>query len=142
VLYGKQNCATPLSQALLLRSENLYGVVPNVFVASRTYVIDTNCTGERSFSKMAIIKNKLRSSMTFNRLTALYIYILSVGIDVVRRISLDEIVNDFAAKNRECVICKVEMAVLANLMIVDMTACDDVIVASCEYIILSVPLLL
>jgi hypothetical protein len=52
---------------------------------------------------MAIIKNTLRSSMTDNRLIDQAIF--SIECDVVHRISFDDIVDDFAAKNRESVIC-------------------------------------
>jgi hypothetical protein len=98
-----KNCMTPISQASLLYSENLMGSFPNAFVALRIYLslMITNCTGERSFSKMAIIKNKLRSSMANNRLTALAI--LSIESDVVRQMSFDDIIDDFAAKkSRKC----------------------------------------
>ena len=69
--------------------------------------------------------------MTANRLTA-----LSIESDVVRRISFDDIVDDFAAKNRASVsvICKLVMQLLANLMTVDMTVTEHVSALSAQSI--------
>jgi len=44
----------------------------------------SNCSGERSFSKMALIKNKLRSTMSDKRLSALELLdLLSVENDAL-----------------------------------------------------------
>jgi len=54
----------------------------------------SNCYGERSFSTMALIKNKLRSTMTTRSLTALEL--LSVESDVLDTVSFMDIVEKFA----------------------------------------------
>ena len=61
----------------------------------------SNCSGERSFSRMALVKNKLRSTMTDERLSALEL--LSVESDLLDKISFSDIVDAFAsAKSRKC----------------------------------------
>ena len=61
----------------------------------------SNCSGERSCSEMALIKNKLRTSMTHNRLTALEL--LSIESVVLNLVSFDDIIAQFAAaKSRRC----------------------------------------
>ncbi len=59
-----RNCKTPASLAVLMHKEDLHGAFPNVAIALRIYMclMVSNCLGEKSFSKMALIKNKLRSS--------------------------------------------------------------------------------
>ena len=54
----------------------------------------SNCSGERSFSKMALIKSKLRSTMTDSRLTALEL--LSLENDVFSTISFEDLIDTFA----------------------------------------------
>ena len=46
---------------------------PNVEIAPRMYLIlmVTNCSGERSFSKLKYVKNRLRTTMTNERVTHL-----------------------------------------------------------------------
>ena len=60
-----RGCRTPSSLAMLLHTEDLQSTFPNVEIAIRMYmsVMVSNCSGERSFSKMALIKNKLRSTI-------------------------------------------------------------------------------
>jgi len=61
----------------------------------------SNCSGERSFSRMALVKNKLRSTMTAGRLSALEL--LSVESDCLDNVSFSDIVDKFAsAKSRKC----------------------------------------
>ena len=91
-----RNCKTPASLAVLMHKEDLHGAFPNVAIALRIYMclMVSNCSGERSFSKMALIKNKLRSTMTDRRLTALEL--LSVESDVLDTVSFMNIVERFA----------------------------------------------
>ena len=57
----------------------------------------TNCSAERSFSKLKQIENRLRTSMTHGRLVNLAI--MSTESDILRKIA---IVSDFAvAKSRK-----------------------------------------
>ena len=63
------------------------GTTRHVSTALRMFVclMVSNCSGERSFSRMTFIKNKLRSTMTDERLSALEL--LSVESDVLHQIS-------------------------------------------------------
>jgi hypothetical protein len=56
----------------------------------------TNCTAERSFSKMKIIKNRLRTSMTHERLSNLAI--MSIENDILRQLDFNEVIDEFASK--------------------------------------------
>ena len=53
----------------------------------------TSCSGERSFSKLALIKNCLRTTMTNERLNALSI--LDVKNSVLNMTEFEAILNDF-----------------------------------------------
>ena len=57
----------------LLLENNLETVFPNTVIALRIYLspMISNCSGERSFSKLKLIKNQLRSCMTQKRLNSL-----------------------------------------------------------------------
>lgn len=71
---------------------------PNVEVALRIYLVImvTNCSGERSFSRLKIIQNRLRTSMHEERLN--FLSIMSLENDVLDFLSFDEIIKDFAEK--------------------------------------------
>ncbi|KAL7870428.1 hypothetical protein SRHO_G00079250 [Serrasalmus rhombeus] len=77
---------------------NLQSTFPNVYIALRLFltVPITNCEGERSFSKLARIKNELRIRMRQNRLNSLSL--LAIESDLVRQLNFDELVDDFARK--------------------------------------------
>ena len=68
----------------------------NVEIALRLYLcmFVTNCTGERSFSKLKLIKNYLRNTMGQEQLCSLTL--LSVEYAMVRQIDFDDIIKDFA----------------------------------------------
>ena len=65
-----------------LTSEELTDTFPNVEIALRIFLsmMVTNCTGERSFSKLTSIKNELRSSMSQKRLTSLSLMSIEIGL--------------------------------------------------------------
>ena len=93
--YAKQrSCVTPSKQAVLLHDEGLSDTFPSVNVALRMYLsmMVTSCTAERSFSKLALFKNCLRTTMT-NRLSALCI--LDVESSVLKMIEFEAILNNF-----------------------------------------------
>ena len=57
---------------------------PNVAIALRMYLLVTNCSAERSFSKLKVIENHFRKSMTQGRLVNLAI--MSIEPDILREI--------------------------------------------------------
>ena len=89
-------CKLPSDIAQLLYTEQLQDTFPNASVALRIYMCTmvSNCTDERTFSKMAQIKNKLRSSMSDARLTALEILI--VESDILDSIIFHQVIDQFA----------------------------------------------
>ena len=67
----------------------------------------SNCSGERSFSKLKIIKNRLRSTTEHCRLSDLAL--MSIEFDILRQISFENIIKDFASrKSRKAPIIFVE----------------------------------
>ena len=72
-----------------------------VEIMLRMYFVSmvTNCSAERSFSKMKIIKNRLRTSMTHERLSPLAV--LSIDSDILRQLDFNQFIDDFA--NRKCI---------------------------------------
>jgi len=63
----------------------------------------TNCTGERSFSKLSVIKNKLRTTLSNERLQQLTL--LSAESEVMRDVAFEWIIQNFAdIKTRKRVI--------------------------------------
>jgi hypothetical protein len=69
---------------------------PNVYIALRILMTMpvTVATGERSFSKLKLIKNYLRSTMSQERLTGLAI--LSIEQGIASSLSYDSIITEFA----------------------------------------------
>ena len=69
---------------------------PNVEIALRMYLIlmVTNCSGERSFSKLKYTKNMLR--MTKERVT--HISLMSIEYDILRETDFDDLIIDFAQR--------------------------------------------
>jgi len=55
-----------------------------------------SCEAERNFSKLSTIKNKLWSTMLQERLN--YLSILSIGNDVIKSLSYEEAIKEYAAK--------------------------------------------
>ncbi|XP_025207089.1 uncharacterized protein LOC112602935 [Melanaphis sacchari] len=79
----------------LLIEKNVKDYFPNIEVALRMYLslMVTNSSGERSFSKLKLIKNRLRTSMTEERLNTLAL--LSIESDILRQINYEDIISDF-----------------------------------------------
>ena len=94
--FAKQrSCVTLSKQAALLHDEGLSDTFPSVNVALRMYLsmMVTSFSGERSFSKLALIKNCLRTTMTNERLSALCM--LDVESSVHKMIGFEAILNNF-----------------------------------------------
>ena len=68
----------------MLRIRKLYTVFPNPDVALQLFLTMpvTNASGERSFSKLALVKNRLRSSMQQERVSNLTL--MSIEHDIFR----------------------------------------------------------
>ena len=77
----------------------------NVEIALRIYLalMVANCSGERSFSKLKLIKNRLRMSMVQDHLVNLAI--TSIESDVMGDLDLSAIIEEFAMqKSRKVVV--------------------------------------
>ena len=70
----------------------------NVEIALRMYLIlmVTNCSGEHSFSKLKYIKNRLRTTMTYELVT--HLSLMSVEYDILRETDFDDLITDFAQR--------------------------------------------
>ena len=69
---------------------------PNIIIAIRIFLTlpVTVATGERSFSKLSFLKNKLRNSSTQDRVVSLSM--LSIECDLARQIDFDSVIDIFA----------------------------------------------
>ena len=89
----------------LILDKGVQSSFPNVEILLRIYLtlMVTNCSAERSFSKMKLIKNRLRSSMRHDRLS--HLAILSIENDILDQLNLNKLIDDFA--NRK--VCKLSI---------------------------------
>ena len=69
---------------------------PNVHIAFRIYlsIFGTSSEGERSFSKLKLIKTYLRSTMGQTRLSSLAL--LSIEKDLMREMTFEDVICEFA----------------------------------------------
>lgn len=88
----------PLHLLNRLKELKLDSLFPNVCLALRLFCTlpVTVAEGERSFSKMNIIKNYLRSTMGQSRMSSLST--LSIECELARQLNFEDVINDFAAK--------------------------------------------
>lgn len=95
---NKMQEITVLELANILRKEDIADTFPNIEISVRIFLclMVTNCSGERSFSKLARIKNELRSSMLQDRLNSLSL--MSIENDKLYEIDFEDVINDFAHK--------------------------------------------
>ena len=80
----------------LITGANLQSLFPNIEIALGIYLclMVTNCSGERSFSKLKRIKSDLRSTMSQDRLNRLTL--MSLEYEVLRDIELSQLIDKFA----------------------------------------------
>jgi len=85
---------------LLLHEQLLTQTFPNVEIMLRIYLsmMVSSCSGERTFSKLGIIKSVLCSTMGQQRLNMLSL--MTIERDVLRAVDLDDVVDDFARCRR------------------------------------------
>lgn len=82
----------------LIVANNLETVIPNTVILFQIYLslMISNCSGERSFSKLKLLKSQVRSCMVQKRLNNLAL--LNMEHKLLRNISLSSLINDFAIK--------------------------------------------
>lgn len=92
-----ENMSTELFLYKLIIDKGVQDTFPNVAITLRMYLVlmVTNCSAERSFSKLKLIENRLRTSMTQERLV--HLAIMSLESDILREIDFTAITRDFAA---------------------------------------------
>jgi len=83
---------------LFIEENELHSAFPNTDVALRIYLclMVSNCTEERSFSKLRRIQNYLRSSIVQEKLSMLSLISMEHG--VLEDTDLETIINDFVCK--------------------------------------------
>ncbi|KAK7921881.1 hypothetical protein WMY93_008783 [Mugilogobius chulae] len=89
---------TAFELLVFLQEKNLREIYPNLWVALRVAVTIpvTVASAERSFSKLKLIKNYLRSTMSQERLNGLAL--ISINQEVSRQLSFDQTIDAFAAR--------------------------------------------
>lgn len=82
----------------LLRKKSMHSVFPNTDIALRLFLTlpVTNASGERSFSKLSLIKNRLRSTMHQDRLS--HLTIMSIEYDILRALDFNVTIKEFALR--------------------------------------------
>jgi hypothetical protein len=83
----------------LIVANNLETVFPNTFIVFRIYLslMISNSSGERSFSKLKLIKSQLRSCMIQKRLNSLTL--LSIENNFLRNIDMSSLITILLFKN-------------------------------------------
>ena len=86
-----------LATCLLVDYKEVAPSFPNICVLLRIFLTIpvTVASAERSFSKLKIIKNYMRTSMSQERLQGLSL--LSIEAERARKLDYDQVINDFAA---------------------------------------------
>uniref|UniRef100_A0A8P4KM64 Zinc finger MYM-type protein 1 n=1 Tax=Dicentrarchus labrax TaxID=13489 RepID=A0A8P4KM64_DICLA len=81
-----------------LRGRKLHTVFPNTDIALRLFLTMpvTNASGERSFSKLGLVKNRLRSSMQQDRVS--HLTLMSIEHDILRDLDFKDIIRAFSLK--------------------------------------------
>ena len=79
-----------------MHNEHIFSVFSNIEIAMRIFLsmMVTNVCGERSFSKMMLLKDELRNSMAQSRLN--YLSLMSIEHDILENVNFDSIIHDFA----------------------------------------------
>ena len=82
----------------LIMDKGVHDTFPNVEIALRIYLVlmVSNCSGERSFSKLKLIENRMRTSMKQERLVNLTI--MSIESDILHELDFADIISDFAKR--------------------------------------------
>ncbi|CAF1740908.1 unnamed protein product [Brassica napus] len=88
---------TPIQVLELVKDMSCY---PNFYIAYRILLTTpvTVSSGEKSFSKLKLLKNDLRSSMSQERLNGLSI--LCIENEILESLNFELIINDFASSTK------------------------------------------
>lgn len=91
-----QKVVTPVFVLNFIKDRNLKELYPNVWIALRILLTIpvTVASGERSFSKLKLIKTYLRSTISQSRLTNLAT--LSIENEIAENIDFDNLIKEFA----------------------------------------------
>jgi len=89
----------------LIIDKGVQDIFPNFAIALRMYLVSmvTNCSAERSFSKLKLIENCLRTSMSQEQLVNLAV--MSIESDILREIDFTDIIKAFAVTKSRKVSC-------------------------------------
>ena len=92
----EQEYCRELEMLSLLNRYNFTHSFPNVHIMLRIYLsmMISNCSGERSFSKLKRIKDELRCCMAQNRLNLLSL--MSIEKDILNSLSFTDTIHEFA----------------------------------------------
>lgn len=87
---------TVLEMSMLLKEKNISDLFPYIDIVTRIFLClpASNCSAERSFSTLKIIKNYLRSKLTEDLLNSFAI--LNIENEICRKIDYEDIINEFA----------------------------------------------
>ena len=101
----------------IIFKQNIQMAFPNVEAIMRLFLslMVTNCSGERSFSRLKRIKNELRATMSQERLSALSI--LCIESDKLRQTKCDELLDDFAMKKARTILFSLNVLILMIVVI-------------------------
>ncbi|XP_071744164.1 uncharacterized protein [Lepeophtheirus salmonis] len=93
-----QNDTSAMSLLNHIRGKRLESVFPNVDIALRLFLTlpITNTTGERSFSILGLVNNKLRSTMGKNRLN--HLSLMNIENDILRKQDFTSLIKDFSSR--------------------------------------------
>jgi len=90
--------STKLFLYKLIHDKHVLDIFPNVEVALRMYLVlmVSNCNAERSFSKLNLIENRLRTNMTQERLVNLTV--MSIETDILCSLDFDDVIREFSIR--------------------------------------------
>ena len=90
--------SSPIDILQLIHKYSLTDAYPNTAIAIRIFLTIpvTVATCERSFSKLKLIKNNMRSKMGQERLSTLTI--ISIEVEVANNIDFDDVISELASR--------------------------------------------
>ena len=89
---------TEVQMYKLIKENGLESAYPNVNIVLRIYLslMVTNCSGERSFSKLKRVKNEQRTSLGQDKLN--HLTLLSIEYELLDEIEVKDIIKKFASQ--------------------------------------------